>query len=307
MRTWTQLQNFYGTLTNNSDTSNITLGAQIMNDTIRRVCADKGRAWDFLEGTTTFQTVGGTQFYALPYNYDTLIDLTITIGTTTYTPTEAPNRQFWDNLNATTTYESDTPEYFYIYGGQIGIYPTPSSANTAKLNYKLDIIDLSIADYVTGTILTATNGATGIVGKADAGQSFSKSMIGRMFQITPSNTYNNNGDGFWYQIAAVPTATTLTLTSAYQGNSLVASGASYTIAQVPIIPEAFQDMPAYEAASVFYSVINPDATRAQIMKAKADELYADLVADHDSKTTDPVIHDTDPVILSNPNLFISSV
>jgi hypothetical protein len=302
MRTVTQLKNFYGTLTNNPDTNNLAFGLQLMNDDIRRVCADKGRNWDFLEGSTTFATVASTQFYALPYNYDTLIDITVTVGTTVYTPKEAPNRQFWDNLNATVGYTSNTPEYFYIYGGQIGIYPVPSSANTVTVNYKITIPDLSVDDYATGTITTATKGSTAIVLN---GSSLTKSMIGRMFQIASSNTYVNDGDNAWYEIADVPTATTLTLASAYQGHSIAAGGATYTIAQIPIIPEAYQDMPAYEATAQFYGFIKPDATRSANAKAKADELYEMLVNDHDSKTTDPVVHDAEPVVLNNPNMFIT--
>lgn len=83
------------------------------------------------------------------------------------------------------------------------------------------------------------------------GTTWTTSMAGRYIRIAESDTANK-GDGFWYEIASVGSATTLTLTKPYQGTAIAAGTASYTIGQVPRIPEAYQLAPVYRSAALYY-------------------------------------------------------
>jgi len=299
MKTCTGLQSLYKTLSNNNDSANAALGLEIMNDSIRRVCSD--RDWDFLQKSATANTVAAQQFYYLPEDYSSLIDVSVTLGTTKYIPRECPTREYWDMLNQETSFQSNFPEYYFIYNGQIGFYPTPSSStsNAITYNYRRTVIDLSIDDYTTGT-LSATNGSTTVTG---SGTSWTSPMTGRFIRITPSNTAASTGDGFWYEIASVTNSTTIVLVKAYNGTTT--TGAAYTLGQVPALPEPYQDMPIYEACRIFYTSVNPDAERAKEFKDRFDELFTKLSADHGTKTMDPVIHDAMPAFIQNPNNYLS--
>lgn len=300
MKTYTGLTNLYQTLTNNTDAANLSLGAELMNDSYRRVCSD--RDWDFLQKSANISSVSGTQFYYLPYDYSSLIDCFMTIGSTTYIPKECPTREMWDMLNQQTTFQSNFPEFFFIYNGQIGFYPIPSTStvNGITVNYRRTVTDLSIADYTTGTI-AATNGSTTITG---SGTTWTSPMIGRFLRITASNTAASAGDEVWYEITAVASATSATIRKAYNGTTM--SGGAYIIGQIPALPEPYQDMPIYDAASIFYTSINPDATRAKLFRERFDTLFTKLSQDHGTKTQDPIIHDIDMGPIQNPNLFWTS-
>jgi len=69
-----------------------------------------------------------------------------------------------------------------------------------------------------------------------------------------------SGDDQWYQIAKVNSATSITLMSPYQGNT--ASGAtSYTIGQMPLLMEDFQDMLVWKPLMIYYSTISKDTEK----------------------------------------------
>ena len=301
MKSTTTLQNLFGSLTTNSGTNNLALGLQLINDETRRVCAD--RDWDFLQKTATDSTVASQQFYYLPYDYDELIDVTIVNGTTKYTPRECPSREQWDLLNQQTTYSSNFPEWYFVFNGQIGFWPIPSTSTSSNITYayRRKIIDLSIADYTTGTVDAVTSGSTSVTG---SGTSWNSTMVGRYIKINPTGTAFSSGDGNWYEITAAPAATTLTLRKAYNGTTLTAgAGATYTIAQISPLPEAFQDLPVYRAVVTYYTSVQPEATRAQLYEKKAESLYDALKRTYGNKTTDPTINATQRWIL-NPNLNI---
>lgn len=301
MKSTTVLKALFGSLTNNSATVNTTLGLQLMNDSIRRIAAE--RDWDFMQKAVTASTVASQQFYNLPYDYHQLIDVTVLTGTNRYVPVEVPNREAWDLLNQQSSYTSDIPQYYFIFNGQIGFWPTPSSNGSSNItyNYLRRIIDLSVEDYTTGTISQATNGSTTITG---SGTTWTSPMAGRWLRITPSNTAASSGDGVWYQISSVTNSTTIVLDKAYNGTSIgPAAGGAYNIGQMPILPEAYHDLPVYEAASVYFTTVQPEPVRAKMYMDRFEYIAKRMRADHGNKTSDPTIHAMrrNPI---NPNLVI---
>jgi hypothetical protein len=292
MKSYSTLRTLYGTLSNNAETSNLALGVELMNDEIKRVCSK--RDWPFLQTSRTMSTVAAQQAYYLPGDCDMITNVSVIIGTTKYVPKEAPNRQFWDTVTQATTFQSDFPQYFYVYEGKINLFPMPSSSltNAMTINYRKKVVDLSVADYATGTvsITTATTTITG------SGATFTNAMEGRYIKFT-------GGDGQWYKILTYTDATHIVLETAYLGDTL--AGVAFTIGEMSPLPDAYQDIPLWSALATFYSTINVDVKRADRFTTRYNELVAQLEHEYGTKTTDPSLHDNQPTPILNPNLFIS--
>jgi len=71
-KSYTISKNLYGSLTNNIETANLTLGDQLINDSIRAICAMKD--WSFLEKVRTLTTVANTQGVNLPFDCDQVFE-----------------------------------------------------------------------------------------------------------------------------------------------------------------------------------------------------------------------------------------
>lgn len=289
----------YGEYTQNTQTSNLTSGLDIINDSIRQIYAKY--QWNFLEKQYTTTTVGGTQFYQLPNDYEKLFDVQVSIGNYQTQPKEAPSWEVWDNLNSTTTIQSNYPVAFFINGKTLGFYPTPSAAQSFTISYKARHTDLSITDYTTGFIISTTNLSTAITG---TGTAWHSGMVGRYIQIAQVDSATT-GDGAWYQIATVPTATTLTLTKAYQGTTMGGSVA-YTIAQVPILPEEFQYLPLYDAVSKYW-LINGEPERRNYFKGLYTELFSAMESSLGNKTSSPMLEDFSDTRYQNPNNYVVGI
>jgi hypothetical protein len=258
----------------------LTLGDELMNDDYRSILASKD--WPFLYRLRTLTTTASTQFKALPYDVDQVESVFVTVSGTRYAPKPCPSREYWDFLNQM-SYTSDFPEYWFVYNGELGIYPTPAtSSNTISINAKIRVIDLNIADYTTGTIATATNGSASLVG---SGTSWTAPMGGRAIRITYSNTANT-GDGLWYDIASVGSGTTITLVRAYGGTSIAAGSAAYTIGQMPLLPEFAHDLSVYYAAATYFYRENDTARGDSYMK-KHDRGIA--ILDRDWSEAYPIV------------------
>ncbi len=251
----------------------------------------------FNERTYTTTTVAQQQFYYVPPQFRKMIDVTVTLGSVLWLTKAAPSREYWDSLNVIQFYQ-DYPSYHFIYNGnQVGIWPTPSSTgNLITMNYQIRIPDLSQADYTTGTV-SVTNGDAHIV---FSGSTLTSNMAGMWIQFSAPR-----GDENWYQIGSVNTGLgTAELLNPYQG--LTSSAIPFTIGDVPILPEDYQDLPLYRALEVYFTSISPDARSAQLYQGLYDRGYAQLNQDYGSKNTSPVLVDSDAEVY-NPNLFVRTV
>lgn len=293
MKSYTMLRNTFGELSGNQSTTNLALGDKLINDSLRYLTTK------FFVNERTFSVPGGTVSsqgaYDLPYNIKTIVDIYVQVGNIRYLLQETPTRQFWDNLNFV-PYTSDIPQFYFIFNKKVNIFPVPSSSgNGITIVYKARLTDLSQPDYTTGSAL-ATNLSSAIVG---TGTTWTSSMAGRWIQLTAPN-----GDGGWYEIAAVQDATHLTLVNQYQGTTT--TSVAYTIGEMPILPEDYHDLPVYRALSIYYSSRVPDATRATQFQALYDEGYEALEAEFGSKSSSVAITPADTEII-NPNLFVRNL
>ena len=312
MKSYTQGRNLAGTWTKKTDATHLTYIDQVANDDYRRICALKD--WPFLEKRRSISTAAATQFTTLPYDCDLVreISVTPTGSTLLYTPRECTSREQWDMLNLTSTYKADIPEWYFVFGGQVGLWPIPVNAgNTIYVTQKTRVIDLSAADYTTGTIVSIASGAAAVVG---SGTAWTSQMVGRYIRITYSDTANT-GDGLWYEIASVTDATHLTLTRNYGGTSISAGSSAYTIGQMPLLPEAFHDLPWMWASGDYWQKEADNDGRATYFfnmhgqaaqgNQPATGKVKDLIASYSSNTTGMVLDYGVEKEQPNPNLLIS--
>lgn len=311
MKSYTTGRNLAGSLTKNTASAHLTLMDQIANDDYRALCAM--RDWPWLERLRTLTTAASTAAYTLPYDCDQVREVAVIISSKRYVPRISPSQQHWDRLNAVTSV-SDIPEWMRVFNGQLQLWPTPATAgNTINVTQKTRVIDLSSADYTTGTITTSstTSGVTTITG---SGTTWTSSMVGRWIRIATSDAGAAlAGDGLWYEIASVPSTTTLTLTRAYGGTTISGASATYIIGQMPLLPEAFHDMPWLWASGTYWQKENDDRGEKYLGQhgiiGSGSTLSTGRVklleATWSSPTTDLVIDDGGSEEAINPNLTIS--
>lgn len=293
MKTYSTYQTDIPRILNNSLTDNVTWATEMVNDSIRYLVSK----YYFNERSYTTTTTAQAQFYNLPPQVKKIINVTVTIGSVLWQPKECPSREYWDALNVITFYQ-DFPSFFFVYNGQLGIFPTPaSSSNTVTMNYKTRIPDLSQVDYTTGTVSITTNTTT-VTG---SGTTFTNAMAqGGWIKVSHSATNSANGDNQWYEIDSVTSATALVLKNKYTG-ATVAAG-SYIIGEVTILPEDYQDLPLYRMGLIYYTTRFPDPIRAAQYQALWDNGMERLNEEFGSKTTNVVLTDTDSPI-ENPNNY----
>lgn len=293
MLSYTAGRDLYGELTNNDSSTNLSLGDVLINEGIRELLGDQ--AWWFLESQATDTTVADQENYELPEDFDKMNTVTVTSGSTKYNPLALQSRHDYDFMTESTI-TSDIPEYFYIYDNTLYLYPTPASAgNTITMNYKKKVVDLSQADYTTGTITTATNGDETITGN---GTTWVAGMAGRYMRITAPT-----GDHKWYKIASVTDTTHLELDVPYNGTSIAAGSATYTIGEMPVIPEKYQAAPVYYATSVYWDK-NNDSGRAANFMQRFENKRKSMRFEEGKKTTSSVFRNVNKNVNRNPNLFI---
>lgn len=297
MRTKTNYVTDFCNYSNNTSAANQTLGLQLVNDALRYLVG----VFFFNERTYETVTVAGQQNYVVPFNMKQVINVTVLIGSVLWQPRECATRKQFDALNVI-PFNNDFPQFYYIYNGELLIWPTPASnGNAITVHHKVRLRDLSMDDSTTGTV-SATSGSTTITGSGTAFKEWMEQQ--GWIRIAHSTTDAANGDNQWYEIDSVASATSLTLKNAYEGANV--AGGSFTIGEVPILNEDFQDLPLYRALYVYHSSIKPDPTKAEYFKALYDEGYKFLEAEFGSKSAGVgIIPEDYPVV--NPNLFQQSI
>jgi hypothetical protein len=262
-------------------------------------------SWDvpLTSSTTTDITIGAQQFYPVPPNYSKLKSITITVGNLQWTINEVFTTQEWNQINVF-PYYSDIPQFFFVFpggdrSGQIGIWPIPSTTgNIITFSYKFRVPDLSLSDYTTSTV-SVTQNSTQVTGSATSFITTTNyGSESRWIQIA-----QNKGDNLWYQIASVDSTTGLTLYQPYQG--ITVSGGSYTIGQMPLLPEDFHDMPVYKALVVYFSSINKDMDKAKSFETIYNEKLRLLEEYSGSNTIQVNLREA--AGLRNPNTYPQSI
>lgn len=303
MLTYTGRRNMFGNLCNNSASATLTLADSLLNDSEKRIIAAKD--WPFLWKQYTKLTVAGEQTINLPAYTEKPQGVYVTVGSYRYSPKEVSVRSEWDRLNQVVI-SSDIPTHYFVYDGQLLLFPTPAtSSNVVTFNARRKARDLNVADYTTGSVTTvATSGVTTTV--TGTTTAWHTGMIGRYIRITDGDVANTlSGDHIWYEIATVPSATTLTLTRTYGGTAIAAATAGYAIGQVSLIPEPHNQLPVFEALHIYFTSVDPNPAKAQLYEKMFKDGYENMFQDYGNRVN-VVLDDGDGGFQqTNPNLFVT--
>lgn len=233
------------------------------------------------ETATTAITYTGYQYYPIPANVSKITDNTISVGQLKFTVMPIQTRQDWDKVNFL-PYNSDIPQYAFIYNGTLGVFPIPSTTgNILTFNFKA-----RVPDFSTSFLFSDTSGTAYVAGQTvydyqkgtASGSAGSTTITGASTpnwttafptgDVTKYNLYFSagptKGDGIWYPIYTIDSATQLTLSLPLV--NAVASGSTYSIAQMPLLEEDFHDMLVDGAMMRYYTNIAKDTNGAALHK-----------------------------------------
>jgi hypothetical protein len=286
MRSYTEELTTYQNLSLNSGSANTTFFNTIYNDAVRTRLGSWD--WKFLQKSGTGVTTAGSRVVQLPPNCEKVRGVMVTSGSTKYTPALVVNQNDWQRL-ITTSYSSDIPTHVRVVGDTLEFNPIfITSSLVVTFDFKKKVVDISTADYTTGTI-SITSGTTVVTG---SGTTFTAAMVGRYLKTT---------DGLWYEIATFTSTTVIGLTKAYAGSTI--SGATYAIGQMSVFPDGFENIPIYDTLSMYYETQKVDNVRAASQKARADEMMKIMKQEWSggmvSSSLDVEIN------VSNPNLYLN--
>jgi hypothetical protein len=274
-----------------------------MNDRYLQIC--NAGDWPFLEELYTFSSVASQQAYELPTDVDKIKMVSMTLGTQRYVAEGLSSWNEWENINNPTSWESDYIEYYFMFEEELNVWPIPATTGKSiRTIYRKKAKRLSVEDHTTGDIVSITNGATTVTGN---GTSWTSAMEGSYIVIDKSFDANE-GDGRLYKIESVTSGTELELARPYRGDSIAAGSASYTIGEIPLIPQEYAHALAYWAAYVYWSTQDNGQQRARNMAEMYNEIVNQMTIEAQSRASGV---DIEPVLsgaaMKNPNLYITSL
>lgn len=289
MLTWSGMLTLYQALTDNSSTENQSVGGVLMNESIRYYCSQNSGKWWFLEQVTTQATVANQQAYILPQRTRKIVDLYVNVGSNVYSPVGVEDPHVWKRVLQSQLGTGDRTLFYYRQGNRVLLAPTPGSdGNTLTIRVRKNIADLSIADYTTGTVTMTQDDET----VAGSGTTFTEAMEGRFIRAT-------SGDYQWYEIADYTSATALELLQPYEG--VTVAGSAFTLGQVSPLPEAYQELPVFRAAS-HYWLKDGDRTRADMFLERADILFDAMKQEANEKEEGAYMYPINDLIFRDPNI-----
>lgn len=181
---------------------------------------------------------------------------------------------------------------------------TVTSGDTITYNYKIRVPDLTFADYTTGSV-TMTSGSPTVTG---SGSSWLTNYITSTGSTVNLNLYLQptapKGDNNWYQVSSIASDTSLTLANIYPTTQTTQSAVSYTIGQMPLLLEDFQDLLVYWALIRYFSTIQKDMEKASQFEGMYKEGEERLALYCGTKSVN--VNLGRRINLLNPNLFGSS-
>lgn len=178
-----------------------------------------------------------------------------------------------------------------------------SGTNYPPAEYPAQTFTYQLSATMSGSAIIPTTAGSGIFNYAQSGTTvtgsgttFNTNMANRWLQIAESA----GGDGKWYQVFQENSTTSLTLWSDYQGASV--SGVAYTLAEVPILPEDYQDLALFRALWIYYSSIVPNLEQAKAYQQLYEAGKEVLDYEFGAKSSNPVLTPPNAPVY-NPNLF----
>lgn len=126
--------------------------------------------------------------------------------------------------------------------------------------------------------------------------------------ITPSAAWVGyvlqTTDQYWYHVDGYIDATHVSISQPYQGAAITT--AASVVGQSSLLPQAYQMLPLYRSAELYYSVVSKDELRMKKYQELADTLEEVVRNVEGNKTTDPTIDDDLNNNITNPNLSLNT-
>lgn len=290
MKTFTNLVDNFKDLTSNETPANISRGKQFINDAHKFY----NRKYYSDMKTVTINTVANQILYPFPADYKTFREAYIMVGAQKWVLQEVKTRAQYDDLSFI-QYTSSLPQYIYLDEStkSFAVFPVTATSNfPIYFNYKYTLPDLTLSDITTGTA-TVTNGSKTVT--LSSSLLNSGYAVNCFFRIQPEN----GGDGVWYLIQSVDSATQVTLYQPYGGTT---GNNSYTIGQMPYLDSDFHDILQYRPLRIYFQSILKDAERYKMYKDLEDEIDNKLDEFAGNKSTGVDLSLDAPSF--NPNNFL---
>lgn len=207
-------------------------------------------------GTTGGGLTSGTTYYAgnVGSNFFTLYNDAGLVTPTSIT-SDRTAAAFSVNTGNAATVHAGTIAGVGLYEGAAIVYigSTASGLTNGTTYYVGNVTTSTFRLYTDSALTTLVTYTADVANGSFTFQSVSwnASMVGEYIQIA-ATTSANGGDGFWYQIAAVPTSTTLTLSKPYEGTAVTSACLSYTIGEVSVVPEAYEMAILYRSTALYW-------------------------------------------------------
>lgn len=150
-----------------------------------------------------------------------------------------------------------------------------------------------------GTV-SVTSGSTAVTGTSTSfTATVNQQLEGRWIQFNQPQ-----GDGLWYQIQSVNSTTGITLYQPYQGTTIT-NTAGFSIGQMPLIAEDFQDMLVWKVLSEYFMSIVDNPRQAE----QFDSLYKqkmEFLSEYSGSNTINV-NLSPKTARRNPNIYVQNV
>lgn len=273
MLTYTQSLSLYQRYTKNTSTDNQTLGAISLNDSIRTVCSINGGKWPFLEVEEVVQTIADREYVTIPNNIRRVMSFRYVQGDNPNTdaniiPRMVFDSESWERVLAARLGTSSWPTFAYQKDRQLIFRPIPSQdSNLVALRGRLNITDLSIPDYTTGTVTSVpyTTTFTGALADAAVSGTLSSnwSLPTGLYTITFDNTNervtlltNGSAAVTWVTPLTSAAGATATFGTATGGSIVTASGTTFTADMVGRWLQITQTTAANGGDNAWYQIGN---------------------------------------------------
>ncbi|HDZ14460.1 hypothetical protein LCGC14_1848230 [marine sediment metagenome] len=240
---YTELQDQSG----DDGSSQLTIFKRHINDTQSTVLGD--HSWKFLERIRNIATEADTARYTLHADLRKIIKL-VTLdssGQVDQIPTPVEDADFWEALQFRNLTSSDITQYYYQEGNDVLLWPAFSTAGlNLKVRYRIRTPEMTLADYTTGTITSITNGASALVGSSTLWTA-QNPLHEQWLRIAKAT-----GDYRWYRVDSIDSDTAITLEKSYLGTTIAAASLSYTLGEMPVIPEEYHNLLFYRPMALHY-------------------------------------------------------
>jgi len=251
MKSFNELYQELQDLTGETSSTQLTIFKRWINDTDKLVSAKA--PFLCLETTATKETVESQEGYQIPNTIQRIRSVKVTLsGGTIYRPRPVEDPRYWEYLQSLQAGDSDATRAFMKQGNQILLWPEPATTgSTITIRGRRRLRDLSLADYTTGTIVTATLDDETITGDSTA---WATNAVGNWIRIDYTT-----GDFRWYEIDSITDATHLELVKPYEGTSIVAGAETYTIGEFSYIPGEYHPLLTYRPLAIYYAGLEDTA------------------------------------------------